>query len=218
MFGWFKRSAPAQVPQTIKVWLTTSVRDVRACSEAQQALAAGGRVLIVHHFADTFDRLEPALQERGIPWVHAEYGGDITQLIGEDPARAIVVLSSKLRPATHPPARRDATRPWTIVVVGAHALLRAEEHVDRFGEGLPFQTQVVRHVALDEPTMRVFAGERVKSLMKKLGLDDSEPVDHPWVNDSVRKAQKVLEARANGDRPARSADEWIRLNVPPRDE
>jgi hypothetical protein len=219
MFGWFKRSRAAPiVEQTMKVWISMSVRDASVCSEARQALAAGRRVLVVHHFADTLDALEPALHERGIPWAHAEYGGDVTQLIGEDPARAIVVLSTKLRPAAHPPAQRDATRPWTILVVGMYPLLRADEHVDRFSEGLPFQVQVVRHVALDEPPMRVFAGEKIVSLMEKLGMEESEPIDHPWVTDSVRNAQKTLEKRATGDRPARSADEWALLNLPRRDE
>jgi len=43
--------------------------------------------------------------------------------------------------------------------------------------------------------MRIFAGERVKAIMERLGMPDDEPIEHPWVTKSVENAQKKVEER-----------------------
>ena len=43
--------------------------------------------------------------------------------------------------------------------------------------------------------MRIFAGDRVKSLMERMGMPDDEPIEHPWVTKSIRDAQGKVEAR-----------------------
>ena len=43
--------------------------------------------------------------------------------------------------------------------------------------------------------MRIFAGDRVKNLMERMGMPDDEPIEHPWVTKSVENAQKKVEER-----------------------
>ena len=43
--------------------------------------------------------------------------------------------------------------------------------------------------------MRIFAGDRVKGLMEKMGMPDDEPIEHPWVTKSIGDAQGKVEAR-----------------------
>jgi preprotein translocase subunit SecA len=43
--------------------------------------------------------------------------------------------------------------------------------------------------------MRIFAGDRVKSLMERMGMPDDEPIEHPWVTKSIQDAQSKVEAR-----------------------
>lgn len=214
MFGWLKRTPPAGFNETIKVWVSCAWRDAGASTEIGEVLLDGGRVVAVHHFADVLVALEAALRERSVPFVQAEYGGDVMGMIGESAEAAVVVAAEKLRPADRAPQRRDATRPLTIVVLGMHPTRRGEELVDRFAEGVPFPAHVVRHVALDEPAMKVLAGERILKLMKALGMRESEPINDSSVAAAVRNAQVQVQKRATGDRPARSAEEWLRLNLP----
>jgi len=51
------------------------------------------------------------------------------------------------------------------------------------------------YLSLDDELMRIFAGERVKMLMEKMGMPDGEPIEHPWVTKSVENAQQKVEAR-----------------------
>jgi preprotein translocase subunit SecA len=51
------------------------------------------------------------------------------------------------------------------------------------------------YLSLEDDLMRIFAGDKVKSLMERMGLPDDEPIEHPWVTDSISNAQSKVEAR-----------------------
>ncbi len=50
-------------------------------------------------------------------------------------------------------------------------------------------------LSLEDDLMRIFAGDRVKNLMERMGMPDNEPIEHPWVTKSVENAQKKVEER-----------------------
>jgi preprotein translocase subunit SecA len=51
------------------------------------------------------------------------------------------------------------------------------------------------YLSLEDDLMRIFAGDRVKTLMERLGMPDDEPIEHPWVTKSVENAQRKVEER-----------------------
>jgi preprotein translocase subunit SecA len=51
------------------------------------------------------------------------------------------------------------------------------------------------YLSLEDDLMRIFAGDRVKSLMDRMGLPDDEPIEHPWVTKSIENAQRKVEER-----------------------
>jgi preprotein translocase subunit SecA len=51
------------------------------------------------------------------------------------------------------------------------------------------------YLSLEDDLMRIFAGDRVKGLMERMGLPDDEPIEHPWVTKSIGDAQSKVEAR-----------------------
>jgi preprotein translocase subunit SecA len=51
------------------------------------------------------------------------------------------------------------------------------------------------YLSLEDDLMRIFAGDRVKSLMDKMGMPDNEPIVHPWVTRSIQDAQRKVEER-----------------------
>jgi len=51
------------------------------------------------------------------------------------------------------------------------------------------------YLSLEDDLMRIFAGDRVKNLMDRMGLPDDEPIEHPWVTRSIENAQKKVEER-----------------------
>ncbi|MCC6646105.1 MAG: preprotein translocase subunit SecA [Polyangiaceae bacterium] len=51
------------------------------------------------------------------------------------------------------------------------------------------------YLSLEDDLMRIFAGDKVKGLMERMGMPDDEPIEHPWVTRSVENAQKKVEER-----------------------
>jgi preprotein translocase subunit SecA len=51
------------------------------------------------------------------------------------------------------------------------------------------------YLSLEDDLMRIFAGDKVKSLMERMGMPDDEPIEHPWVSKSIQDAQQKVEGR-----------------------
>ena len=43
--------------------------------------------------------------------------------------------------------------------------------------------------------MRIFGGDSIDGMLKKLGLKENESIDHPWINKAMERAQKKVETR-----------------------
>jgi len=51
------------------------------------------------------------------------------------------------------------------------------------------------YLSLEDDLMRIFAGDRVKNLMDRMGMPDDEPIEHPLVSRSIENAQRKVEER-----------------------
>jgi preprotein translocase subunit SecA len=49
------------------------------------------------------------------------------------------------------------------------------------------------YVALSDDLMRLFGSDRIAGLMDKLGLEDGQAIEHPWVTGSIEIAQRRVE-------------------------
>ncbi len=49
------------------------------------------------------------------------------------------------------------------------------------------------YLSLEDNLMRIFASERVAGLMQKLGMEDGEAIEHPWVSKAIENAQRKVE-------------------------
>lgn len=49
------------------------------------------------------------------------------------------------------------------------------------------------YLSLEDSLMRIFAPDRVKGLMQKLGMEQGEAIEHPWVTRAIENAQRKVE-------------------------
>ena len=90
-----------------------------------------------------------------------------------------------------------------IVELGGLHILGTERHESRRidnqlrgragRQGDPGSTRF--YLSLEDDLMRIFAGDRVKELMDRMGMPDDEPIEHPWVTKSIETAQTKVETR-----------------------
>lgn len=50
-------------------------------------------------------------------------------------------------------------------------------------------------ISMDDDLMRLFGGERMKKMLRRMGMNDDEAIDHPWLNKGIKKAQQKVEDR-----------------------
>jgi preprotein translocase subunit SecA len=50
------------------------------------------------------------------------------------------------------------------------------------------------YLSLEDPLLRIFAGDRVNAIMQRLGMPEDEPIEHGLVTRSIESAQRKVEA------------------------
>jgi preprotein translocase subunit SecA len=51
------------------------------------------------------------------------------------------------------------------------------------------------YLSLDDALMRIFASEKMGNMMKRLGMEKGESIEHPWVSRAIENAQRKVEGR-----------------------
>jgi preprotein translocase subunit SecA len=49
------------------------------------------------------------------------------------------------------------------------------------------------YLSLEDDLMRIFGSDRIAGLMGKLGMDESQPIEHKWVTKAIENSQKKVE-------------------------
>ncbi|MDD6472286.1 MAG: preprotein translocase subunit SecA [Bacteroidales bacterium] len=58
----------------------------------------------------------------------------------------------------------------------------------------------VFYVSLEDKLMRLFASDRIASVMDKMGFEEGEMIEHKWISSSIERAQKKVEENNFGIR------------------
>lgn len=103
-------------------------------------------------------------------------------------------------------ARRQATAGWEarhaeVLTAGGLHIIGTERHESRRidnqlrgrsgRQGDEGSTRF--YLSLEDSLMRIFASERVGNLMQKLGMEEGEAIEHPWVTKAIENAQRKVE-------------------------
>ena len=51
------------------------------------------------------------------------------------------------------------------------------------------------YLSLEDSLMRIFASDRMAGMMKKLGMERGEAIEHPWLSRAIENAQRKVEGR-----------------------
>ena len=103
----------------------------------------------------------------------------------------------EIEPAKGSKPAKTITFPGGLYIIGTerHESRRIDNQLrGRAGrQGDPGRSKF--YLSLEDDLMRIFASERMDSMLKTLGLKEDEAIAHPWVNKALEKAQQKVEAR-----------------------
>ena len=104
--------------------------------------------------------------------------------------------------------RRQVQEDWErrhaqVVAAGGLHVIGTERHESRRidnqlrgrsgRQGDPGSTRF--YLSLEDNLLRIFGSERVSGLMGKLGMEEGEAIEHPWVTRAIENAQRKVEGR-----------------------
>ncbi len=103
--------------------------------------------------------------------------------------------------------RRDLSEAWQsrhaeVIAAGGLHIIGTERHESRRidnqlrgrsgRQGDPGSSRF--YLSMEDSLMRIFASEKVAGLMQKLGMEEGEAIEHPWVSRAIENAQRKVEA------------------------
>jgi len=90
-----------------------------------------------------------------------------------------------------------------VVAAGGLHILGTERHESRRidnqlrgrsgRQGDPGATRF--YLSLEDDLMRIFGGEKMQSMLTKMGFEQGEAIEHPWVSKAIENSQKKVEGR-----------------------
>lgn len=205
-----------------RIWMRSDLKTEDAVRRiAADARNDGVACIAVFHFSGTGEGLRSRLEAAGVACDEAREP-DATQLEAL-PARVGPRSVGLLHSGGLPPevklgqAKRSARgggRPCRVHLVEHYPMLYRDTHVLNLHAVLPEGSTFFGYAALDEAWLGRDLNSAVVPLLRRLGLDESEPLEHAMLSGAVRKAQERLGRRLRkSEQHADSLEEWTRLNL-----
>lgn len=210
-FLWFGR--PAAIRTIVTVDEATRYRHFAAAVADDRANSSN--VLVLAHWKETLLRAAQCLHDLDIPyevrtaWTRA----DTETLCGPPTGRVLMALAASLPAAEAPSRPKDPAAHVAVRLLELHVLPDANARVTRFVQQLPAKTDLCAFLSFEDPLMRLFAQPWVASMLQAMGLREGGAIDNPMVSRGLQRAVAKLSKRVEGNQPADSMAEWVRINM-----
>ena len=140
----------------------------------------------------------------GVVTVATNMAGRGTDIVLGGNVEAEIAQNQDLSPAQIEEARAAwRKRHEQVIAAGGLHIIGTERHESRRidnqlrgragRQGDPGMSRF--YLSLEDSLMRIFASDRVKSIMQALGMEKGEAIEHRMVTNAIEKAQRKVEAR-----------------------
>jgi hypothetical protein len=177
-----------------RVWLTKKAKLAGVRRDIARALGdpdGPDGVIVVAHFQECLDELRATADTAAF-----------------DDSRLLVTGAESLARLYCSGQGLDESRNIWMIVGELHPVPSHDDGVLQFARSLTW------HVSLEDTVLKVFSGEWVEGVLKRLGMKEDEAIESRLVARRLRSALKKIASQATGDRPASSAAEWFERNCP----
>jgi preprotein translocase subunit SecA len=89
---------------------------------------------------------------------------------------------------------------------------KEEAVIDKIDTLTENKAEILFYVSLDEALLQVFGSDNIKIMMQKMGLKESECIEHSFVTKSIINAQKKIEKKIGTESEASSQEDWFKKN------
>ncbi|MFN0061398.1 MAG: preprotein translocase subunit SecA [Myxococcaceae bacterium] len=135
------------------------------------------------------------------PELPAEAPGQAVPEVMAQHAEALAQYQQKVAEAQKRHEERIKTERQEVLSAGGLFILGTERHESRRidnqlrgragRQGDPGMSKFF--LSLEDDLMRIFASERISGLMERMGMEEGEVIEHPWLSKAIESAQRRVE-------------------------
>src|SRR5258706_11244149 len=189
----------ARADQNDVVYRTKREKFKAVVDEIADCHKRGQPVLVGTISVEVSELLSRMLKRRGVKHnvLNAKYHQQEAEIVSQAGQRAAVTIATNM-------AGRgtDIKLGLGVADLGGLHILGTERHesrrIDRQlrgragRQGDPGSSRF--YLSLEDDLMRLFGSERISGLMQRMGVQEGEVIEHPWVTSAIGRAQKRVEA------------------------
>jgi len=189
-----REDLPDKVYQTEKAKFKAVIEEVERLYKKEKPVLVGTRSV------EKSELLSRMLRDKGIPHtvLNAKYHEKEAQIVAQaGQKRAVTIATNMAGRGTDIKLGEGVRELGGLFVIGTerHESRRIDNQLrGRSGrQGAPGADQFC--VSLEDELMRLFGSERIASIMNRLKVPEDQPIEHPWINKALEKAQERVEER-----------------------
>lgn len=190
-----------RVEQPDMIWLTSTARLEGARKRVVDEVRNCRLVILTSHFAERLEELRSLLDRQSFAYREAERAvapREIERFLGQDKASILLAPACALLSNEPSATLRDPTRRVAVFVVERHPLRMFDEKLEQFAAAVPYPTELQFFVSYDDAGMQSFpgiSGDRVRSVLRHLGMEENEPIESAMVVRRIKAGQRKMEKR-----------------------
>jgi len=199
-----------------KIWLDGNRKLDAICQDVLDARADLSNALVLAHFKSTLAIVEGRLRARAIEYksyMPLEFSS--LCLRGQDTESTSVWVGLASYFHARSPAPSEQTRSTLRVLVAEHhPMASRDQAVLDAARSLSCNAQVINHTSLTDPLLNHFGGDRIRGLMKQVGMEEQECLSNPIISRAIRNAQEKIQSQIQREMQTNSPEEWFKYNLP----
>jgi len=209
---WFKKT-PKSKRLEDKVCLNDKSKYAAIVDELKQKLKDFKSIIVICYFDETKEILIKMLEELQIKYrLENEYVSDL-QISNEPEIHIIKAKTLNKIYNVKQNNLKEGKQAVNFLFVEHYPIYSKEEALLYKIDSLTtYNAVILFFVSLDEPLLQVFGSDNIKVMMQRLGLTETECIEHSWVTKSIVNAQKKIEKKISSDNEAQSQDAWFKKN------
>ncbi len=181
------------------IYKTQKEKHKAIIQEIYEMYESGRPCLVGTISVEKSEKISGMLKEKGIPHqvLNAKYHEMEAQIIAQAGQRKAVTVATNM-------AGRgtDIVLGEGVADAGGLHILGTERHESRRIDN-QLRGRAGRqgdngsskfYLSLEDDLMRIFGSDRIAGLMERLGLEDDQVIEHPWITKAIERAQKQVEA------------------------
>jgi hypothetical protein len=141
---------------------------------------------------------------------------ELLKKLGDESANDLVIPADKIINGNAVPHITSflLTAGKQLVLAERYPLKTKELQVAEKLEANGIRFPLDAYAALDDALLLQAGGEKIQSLMQRMGMKEDEIIAHSMIESSIEKFQEKIASKTNYDSNAKSATDWFRQSLP----